>query len=45
MSVFSGLLQTPDYAYAVHEAISPPLAPDVITERIEVRSTGRSLPV
>ena len=36
--VFPGLLQTPDYARVVHEALIPQLAPDVIAQRIEVRS-------
>lgn len=35
--VFPGLLQTPAYARAVHEATIPRLAPTVIDQRIEVR--------
>jgi transcriptional regulator with XRE-family HTH domain len=35
--VFPGLLQTPDYARAVHEGAMPKLSPAVIEQRIEVR--------
>lgn len=35
--VFPGLLQTPAYARAVHEAAFPLLSPEVIDQRIEVR--------
>jgi transcriptional regulator with XRE-family HTH domain len=35
--VFPGLLQTPDYARALHEAIVPRLSPDEIAQRVEVR--------
>jgi transcriptional regulator with XRE-family HTH domain len=35
--VFPGLLQTPDYARAVHEAAMPKLSAAVIEQRIEVR--------
>jgi Domain of unknown function (DUF5753) len=36
--VIPGLLQTPDYARVLHEAILPELSPDEIAQRIEVRS-------
>jgi transcriptional regulator with XRE-family HTH domain len=36
-SVVPGLLQTADYARAVHEAVVPRLAPDRIDELVEVR--------
>lgn len=37
--VFPGLLQTPEYARAVHEGALPRLSPEVIEQRIEVRRT------
>jgi len=41
--VVPGLLQTPDYARAVHEANMPRLSPAVIEQRIEVRRTRQSI--
>lgn len=38
-----GLLQTPDYARALHEAAMPRLSPAVIEQRIEVRQTRQSI--
>ncbi len=35
--VVPGLLRTSDYARALHEAIVPPLSPEEITQRVEVR--------
>jgi transcriptional regulator with XRE-family HTH domain len=37
--VFPGLLQTPEYARAVHEGALPRLSAEVIDQRIEVRHT------
>lgn len=36
-AVFPGLVQTPDYARALHYAIVPRLSPDEIAQRVEVR--------
>lgn len=41
--VIPGLLQTPDYARAVHEANMPRLSPAVIEQRIEVRRTRQTI--
>ncbi len=35
--VFPGLLQTPGYARALHEATVPPLSPGEVEQRVEVR--------
>jgi transcriptional regulator with XRE-family HTH domain len=36
--VLPGLLQSPDYSRAVHEAVIPRLAPEVIAQRVEART-------
>jgi len=41
--VIPGLLQTPDYARAVHEANMPRLSPAVIERRIEARRTRQAI--
>jgi transcriptional regulator with XRE-family HTH domain len=41
--VFPGLLQTPEYARAVHEGAMPRLSPEVIDQRIEVRKTRQAI--
>src|SRR5215471_17713088 len=41
--VFPGLLQTPEYARAVHEGAMPRLSPKVIDQRIEVRSARQAI--
>jgi hypothetical protein len=41
--VFPGLLQTPAYARAVHDATRHPLSPEVIEQRIEVRRTRQQI--
>jgi transcriptional regulator with XRE-family HTH domain len=41
--VFPGLLQTPDYARAVHEGAMPRLSTQVIDQRIEVRRTRQAI--
>jgi transcriptional regulator with XRE-family HTH domain len=41
--VVPGLLQTSDYARAVHEAVMPRLSPAVIEQRIEARRTRQSI--
>jgi len=41
--VIPGLLQTPDYARALHEAAMPKLSPAVIDQRIEVRRTRQAI--
>jgi hypothetical protein len=42
-SVVPGLLQTTDYARALHEAAAPKLSPDVIEQRVEVRLIRQQL--
>jgi hypothetical protein len=41
--VFPGLLQTPDYARAVHQGAFPRLEPEIIDERIEVRQNRQRI--
>jgi len=41
--VIPGLLQTPEYARAVHEANMPTLSPAVIEQRIEARRTRQAI--
>lgn len=41
--VFPGLLQTPGYARALHEGAFPPASPEVIDERIEVRTRRQQI--
>ena len=41
--VFPGLLQTPDYARALHERAFPRLATEVIDQRIEVRAIRQQI--
>jgi transcriptional regulator with XRE-family HTH domain len=42
-SVVPGLLQTADYARALHEAAAPKLSPDIIDQRVEVRLIRQQL--
>jgi transcriptional regulator with XRE-family HTH domain len=42
-SVVPGLLQTADYARALHEAAAPKLSPDIIEQRVEVRLIRQQL--
>jgi transcriptional regulator with XRE-family HTH domain len=42
-SVVPGLLQTTDYARALHEAAAPRLSPDIIEQRVEVRLIRQQL--
>ena len=42
-SVVPGLLQTADYARALHEAAAPKLSPDIIGQRVEVRLIRQQL--
>lgn len=41
--VFPGLLQTPAYARAVHEATLETLSPEIIEQRLEVRRTRQQI--
>lgn len=40
---FPGLLQTPDYARAIHESAMPKLAPELIDQRVEVRAARQEI--
>jgi transcriptional regulator with XRE-family HTH domain len=38
-----GLLQTPDYARAIHEGAMPRLSPEIISQRLEVRRNRQAI--
>ncbi len=40
---FPGLLQTPDYARAIHESAMPKLEPELIDQRVEVRAARQTI--
>lgn len=40
---FPGLLQTPDYARAIHESAMPKLEPELIDQRVEVRAARQAI--